>query len=57
MAIRVELHKEAVTEALTKSLDSAKRGKNTTKNPKFTILYEQQIHELQTALNTLQEIK
>lgn len=57
MATRVELPKEAVAEALTKSLDSARRGQNTSKNPQFKALYEKQMLELQTALNTLTEIK
>jgi len=57
MATRVDLNKETVAEALQKSIDSAKRGQNTTKNPQFKELYTRQLAELQTAMNTLSEIK
>lgn len=57
MAIRVELNKESVQDALQKSIDSAKRLQNSTRNPQFKALADQQLRELTQALNTLTEVK
>lgn len=57
MATRVELHMEQVRVALEQSLASNKRALNTSKNPAFRPIYEKDIAALQTAINTLSEVK
>lgn len=57
MAIRIEIEKTALMNALDLAIASAKRAKNTAKKPQFQILYEQDIIELQKAQGSITEIK
>jgi len=57
MATRVDLHRDQVRAALEQALQSAKRGLNTSKNPAFKPIYEQDISLLNNAINTLSEVK
>ena len=57
MAIRIDLNKEAVTQALQQRIDSLTRAKTKALNPLMTEIYEKEIAALTTAKNTLTEIK
>lgn len=58
MAIRIDLPKETVLQALDKLLDSHKRAANTKGfNPLLKEIYEKEIAAITTARNTLTETK
>lgn len=57
MAVRVEARKELVAQALETLQASLKRAKNTSKNPKFTPIIEQDLAEVNNALTSITETK
>lgn len=57
MATRVDLPNAQVKAALEQALASNKRALNTAKNPAFRPIIEKDIADLQTAINTLTDIK
>lgn len=57
MALRVDLARPQLEQALQGAIASAKRGQNNSKSPDFKVLYEKDLAALQHAYNTITEIK
>lgn len=57
MATRVDLPLEATRNALNKEIASLKRAINNTPNKLVTEIYQKELAQLQTAINTLTETK
>lgn len=57
MAIRIELHRSVVTEALNQRIALLKRGVEREVNPAIKELKFKDIAELQNAINTITDIK
>lgn len=57
MAIKIELHRAVLTEALTQRIQLLKRGMEREINPAIKELRQKDIAELTTAMNTMTDIK
>lgn len=57
MAIKIELHRAVLTEALNQRIQLLKRGIDREVNPAIKELRQKDISELQTAINTMTDIK
>jgi len=57
MASRIELPPAVLKEALEFKEASIKRARNTSKNPKFQALYDDDLRALQASMATITEIK
>lgn len=57
MAIRIELNRAVLTEALNQRIALMKRGAERQINPAIKELTQKDIAEIQTAINTMTDIK
>lgn len=57
MAVRLEISKRDIENAIDKEIASLKRAKNTARSPEFEIIYETAINRLTQARANITEIK